>query len=149
MPRTNDLLTGVERSAATAVEWREEDETRARHEDVVDDIDHGMLVGTNDAVFELDVIVVALELLNTLLAVLAQQLTGDGLFLQGQLVAALDEHLLSLVHIVVERLVAVVTLIGLQTTVVGESWQIGAYHLQVVGIDGLAVLLLVAQRLQL
>ena len=149
MPRAYHLLTGVERSPAAVVERREEDKTRARHEDVVDDIDHSMLVGTDDAVFEFDVIVVALELLDTFLTVLAQQLTRDGFPLKGQLIATLDERLLGLLHIVVERLIAVVTLIGLYVAIGGESRQIGAYHLQMVGIDGLAVLLLVAQRLQL
>ena len=69
---------------------------------VVDDVEHAQLVSPNHAVFQFDVVVVALQLQERFLAILTDEAGGDGISFQCELVATFCQKRLSLLHIVVE-----------------------------------------------
>ena len=70
---TDDFLTAVERSAAYLAAWCQEDDAGTGYDAVVNDIQHPLLVGTDDAVFQFGVVVVAFQLQQGILAVLADE----------------------------------------------------------------------------
>ena len=56
MPRAQDLLAAVERGATYAALRRKEHQTGTGHDDIVDNIEHAALIGTDDKLLQRDMV---------------------------------------------------------------------------------------------
>ena len=149
MPRTDDLLTAVE-GCATALATRcQVDDAHTGHKMTVDDIKHLTLVGSDDTVLQLDVIVVTLQLQDTLLALFTYHSSHLVISFERCVIAPFGQDILCLFHIVIKRGIGVVSLIGLHLTIRSDVRQVHTDGFQVHRINGLAFLLLVFLGLQL
>ena len=99
MPGADDLLTAVERRTSHLVARRQEDDAGTWNDGRAYHFDGAALVSANDAVFQLQVVVVAFKLHESLLAVLPYELGSPGISFQCDFVAAGGENLLCLLHI--------------------------------------------------
>ena len=127
----------------------QEDGAHTRHEMAIDDIEHPLLIGSNHAVLQFDIIVVALQLQDVLLSLFTNHLRHHGIGLERNFVSTFGQYILCLFQIIIERGVRIISLIGLHLTISGDLRQIHADSLHVHGIDGLAFLLLIFLRFQL
>ena len=100
MPRPKDFLAAVERRPANAAIRCKEYLPCPGHDIVIDHLIHMQLVGTNHAVLEFQVMVVALELHKCLLTIVTDKLLHLLVGLQRDKVAPFREDFLGLLHIV-------------------------------------------------
>ena len=149
MPRANDLLTTVEGCAAALATRRQVDDAHTRHEMTVDDIKHLTLVGSDDTILQFDVIVVTLQLQDALLALFTYHSSHLVISLERCIIAPFGQDILRLFHIVIERGIRIVSLIGLHLTIRSDVRQVHTDGLHMLRINGFAFLFLVLLGFQL
>ena len=91
MPRTQNLLATVEGSTSNLALGGEVYQPCTWYHVIVDNVKHALLIGTNDAVFQFGVVVVALQLQKRFFTVLANIVRSESISFQRELVATLGQ----------------------------------------------------------